>query len=575
MILLWVLACGGGAAPPPPAGCRSCHGTVSEAPPDLHGGISCEACHLGEPGAQQAEAAHVGLEREPGALDTLDETCGRAGCHRELAERVLASPMATARGLVAVDRWAFGELAVPDGEQAIGEVLARADPTPAEDHLRRLCGGCHLGTRRDNRDDAVTGTGSGCGACHSASRAEGGPHPPVDAAVPDDRCLGCHSRSGRISLSYQGLAEVRPLSACEVPATLHDGRAGCRVEPDLHHAAGLACTDCHLHTELMGDGRSYAHQEDAVEVRCESCHGPVDETLEGRWGQVDDPVTARILARRGEPPGAEEAVRRGVRGTPLWNLRSSEAGWVLTGKLDGRSRTVPQTPRGADHRLAGHERLSCEACHAAWAPRCPDCHTAWDPAAEQWDFGTASVRPGRWVETAQRFGWGPPALAVTGEDRIVPAVPGMIATLELETTVRTRLFARAAPHTTSRLGRGCGSCHGAPEALGLGPGSLDLGGWPEVSFTPAGPGDGWVELFPVEPGVGTRVGLRSLDAGEQRRMLGVGRCVGCHGEAEDTVYGDFAGSVGRWTKGEAACPGTRRRVEAGSGRLRPQALDPP
>jgi len=435
--------------------------------------------------------------------------------------------MSTGVGIVAVDRWAFGELSVPDGEQTIGDVLSVAQPTAAEDHLRRLCSGCHLGTRRANRDDAVRGAGSGCSACHSASRTAGGAHPTIDGVVPDDRCLGCHSRSARISLSYRGLAEVHPGAECAEPRELFDGRPGCQVTPDVHQAAGLGCTDCHLHTELMGDGQLHAHQEQAVEVSCASCHGPASSANEATWAEVDDPITATLLSRRGQTRPGNERVRRGARGTPLWNLRPAAVGtsdstdWTLSRKADGKAMPVPVTPSDADHQLAGHQRLSCSACHAAWAPMCPECHTSFDASGEQWDFGAGAVRPGRWVEAPATFGWAEPGLGVTAEDTIVPVVPGMHATIEGSAMGRRelRLFARAAPHTTSKAGRACASCHHD---------RADPLAW-----------------SPEQPGQGTRVGLRSLDAAAWGRVRGVAACLPCHERAADPIYGDFGGGKAR------------------------------
>ena len=575
--------CGGEEEPAEPtptavvAGCAACHADASEGPGGVHGALTCDLCHLGGPGADDEVEAHAGMELEAGALDTVGRTCGRAECHAREAERVLGSTMATGRGLVAVDRWFFGELLHPDGEQTIGDVLATSAPSPGEDHLRRLCLGCHLGTRRDNRDDAVTGAGSGCSACHSLSHpGPGRPHPAIAGVPVDGFCFGCHSRSGRISLSYGGLAEVRGagLQGCEVTQELPDGRTACRQERDLHNAAGLACVDCHLHSELMGDGTSWSHQERATEITCQACHGP--GASQTTWSAVDDPITTSILGLHKEPRRPEEQVRLGERGTPLWNLRPASElvptatgqssdppeGWILLRKLDGSQLPVPQTSDGPHHALKGHERVTCDACHAAWAPACADCHTRFEPEGEQWDFGAAAVRPGAWVETAEHFGVAPPALAVHG-DRIVPAMPGMVARLELDPPTDHRLYARAAPHTTGP-GRSCASCHAEPWSLGLGAGALSIEQGavdPEVVFVPATPLEGrqtlppdaWVQLFPPRPGQGTRSDLRSLDATEQRRLLQVAACLPCHAAANDPVYADFSASLQRRRAGDKSC----------------------
>jgi hypothetical protein len=485
--------------------------------------------------------------------------------------------MATGRGLVAVNRWAFGELSEPVGTETLSEVLAAEAPTPAQSHLRRLCAGCHLGTRADNRDDAVHIGGSGCGACHSTRRAQpGDPHPRIDPVPPDDRCLGCHSRSARISLSYQGLAEVSgPGEAgCADPVALHDGRAGCRAPADVHFEAGIACVDCHVHTELMGDGTAYARERDALDVTCATCHGPAEPRT---WADVADPVTADILRMRGQSRDPGEPARLGTKGTPVWNLRGDgQGGFVLLPKAGGPAWPVKPTPADRAHALPGHERLDCQSCHAAWAPTCPTCHTEYDPTGEQWDFGASAVAKGRWVETNEGMGIGAPSLGVRSDGSIGPAVPGMIAHIDATAAGGPardlRLFSIFDPHTTGRRARSCASCHTDPGAIGLGAGHLALDGdsprfdpaHPDPSGSPL-PLDAWTTLLPSSPGASTRTGGRSLDAREQWRVLRVGRCLGCHTETRDPIWESLDRAVLRLARGDSRCPSTAP----------PWVLDPP
>jgi hypothetical protein len=502
--------------------CVTCHARPDEDPSGAHSraALGCASCHLGNPLAFEKARAHEGLEREPGALSTVAMTCGREGCHQRESARVATSPMARASGIVSVDRFAFSEIPSPFGTETMVDVLAAAHPTPAEVHLRKLCAGCHLGARRANRDDAIRGNGSGCAACHAPLRRAGGPpraHPPIDARVSDDRCFGCHSRSGRISLTYQGLAEVEPHQLkgdslpCPSPVKLADGRPACRVAPDVHQAAGMSCIDCHMHTELMGDGTARTHEEEQVEITCEACHGPVRDGGEVPWRMVKDEISKEIRererrreeedslrkgTRESRLPDAAATTRLGRRGTPILNLlRNSSSSfssseWTLIRKLDGVVLPVKQTPRDANHLRKGHGRLSCSSCHTAWAPTCDTCHTSFDAARTQWDFAAGKPTAGAWVEKSEGFSWAPPLLGVRGDGRIVPAVPGMI--LDVETSAvgggktSRRLLAPVEPHTTGRRARTCESCHRAPVA-------------PDFE-------------------AGTRIGFRGLDATERRRV---------------------------------------------------------
>ncbi len=573
--------------------CVTCHVRPEEDPGGAHAraAVGCSSCHLGNALAFDKARAHAGMEPEPGALRTVARTCGRAGCHVREAQRVSTSLMARASGLVSVTRWAFGEIPEPRGTTTMAETLAKADPSPAERHLSKLCAGCHLHALRANRDDAIHGNGSGCSACHVARRLPGTvprPHPAVDARVTDDRCLGCHSRSGRIALTYEGLYEVEKAQAgaCGAAATtLHDGRPACRAEADVHRLAGLACVDCHLHTDLMGDGRAWEHEEEQVEVTCEACHGPVREGGEGRegrearearvareagverettWGAVKDPISRDLLRQRGVTRPAGERVRLGRRGTPLWNLRPTGSGWGTLRKGQGVALETKQTPADANHLLRGHERLTCSACHAAWAPTCTSCHTRFYAAGKQWDFAKAAESPGRWVESSRGYAASPPALAVRADGRIAPAIPGMV--LELDATVAggpnvsRRLFASLDPHSTGKKARDCAGCHLSSWALGLGTGTLSLSGR-DPAFQPATPApedpgmavDAWTRLDAEKPGSGTRAGLRSLDRSELQMTLAVGACLPCHGKAADRVYRDFATSKARLARGGTRC----------------------
>jgi hypothetical protein len=321
-------------------------------------------------------------------------------------------------------------------------------------------------------------------------------HPPVDSKVSDDRCFGCHSGSERIALSYQGLVEVEK------------GRPYGHAEPDVHQAAGMACIDCHLHTDLMGDGAARAHKEEQVEITCEACHGPVRAGGEVPWRMVKDEISKEILARekrreeedllrkgkRGESRLPDAPTRLGSRGAPLINLlrksSSSSSSWVLVRKLDGFELRVKQTPRDRNHTLRGHERLTCSACHAAWVPTCGSCHTSFDPAGRQWDFAAGKETPGAWVEKTEGFSAAPPLLGVRADGRIVPAAPGMILDVDAAAAggrkASRRLLAPAEPHTTGKKARTCKSCHRAP---------------PQPEFE-----------------AGTRTGFRGLNEAERKRV---------------------------------------------------------
>ena len=538
--------------------CLTCH--WQDGPPGAHSAdaLGCVSCHLGDPLSFDKTRAHKGMEKEPGKLETVDMTCGQANCHPLEANRVKSSLMATGRGIIGVDKWAFGEIISPDTELTLLELLNISSPTRAESHLQKLCSGCHLYSTRNNRDDGIITGGSGCSACHFK---ESKNHIVTSSEVSDSQCFGCHSRSGRISLSYQGLVEIKSSDKCDLPSMIEDGRRVCQFTSDIHFERGISCIDCHLHTDLMGDGVSYAHKEEQVEITCESCHGPTKEKEEVLWALVDnkDKITTSILSQKEIKYDPLSKVRLGKKGTPIWNLRPSSEGWRLYSKNTTQKKNsslpysypITKTPQDPTHKLLGHERLTCTACHSTWAPICSDCHMDYKPLSGQWDFSRSRQTLGQWREHAESFGWGPPALAVEHEDRIVPAIPGMIMNIDLSPgkRIKQRLYAAISPHTIRKKARSCSSCHCSSFALGLGTGSLIYTD-KSIQFTSASPNterpdnkglayDRWTTLDAIVPGIGTRSGLRSFNYQELKIILRVGRCLMCHGQADDPIYIDF------------------------------------
>ncbi len=503
-------------------GCLSCHATV-QGVGGAHAAMGCSPCHLGDPSARDARAAHAGMELLSGDFATVDRTCGQGACHAVETARARTSLMARAPGILAVDRFAFGERKTPHREP--GDDLTSLDPnaapkTPAESHVRKLCAGCHLGARKprpgDLGDDA---RGGGCTACHLAppnvAAGKGGPlHPEVSAVVPERRCSGCHGRSGRITMSFHGVVELEPGDP-RVTGKTADGRPTARIAADVHAVAGMTCIDCHVERELMGTGTPHLHAHEALEVRCADCHrkaGQVPPRDPDRE-QVAEALR-RSWARRKLTPLSLSPLYTQL-GTPL--VRTDAASHSLLLSVDGARKTIPLATEKPWHALRGHERLSCQSCHAAWAPRCGSCHTSFDANGTDVDHLSGKATPGHWTEVAGANGFGPPLLALGPRGAIEPFVEGMRMTLVVGGAKSERtLFAPLDPHTTARA-RACSSCHQ----------KLD-------------------DTYPATGEI-TRLGARLLDAAERARIARVGTCLGCHASYADKIYGDFGGSLGRQT----------------------------
>jgi hypothetical protein len=492
--------------------CLECHAARVE---DFAAGHAfaaerCTLCHGGDAESGDRAGAHGGLIGFPGNLSNANRTCGR--CHPEQVRSVRAGAMRSGTGIVQVTRSVLGQ----DPSGRLPADLSHLGDSPADSLLRKLCAGCHLGhDKTRHAHDVVGDRGGGCLACH-INEYPRERHPMLTRRVSDGRCFGCHSRSGRISLSYPGIAETDAASAASL-ARLGDGRLVERKAADVHHRAAMACIDCHTGSGLMGAG---------VDISCRDCHaneGPrlrVSEQAGRYMGEISRlpyPVTQ-----------GQEFLTTARRQTPLWHIEVRDGRYRLHRRLAAGVLEIPQYGRSSHPLEVEHARLTCDACHSQWAPQCYGCHMSYSPDGEQWDHLLRRRTPGRWEERRWDVVNGPPPLGVTVDGAIAPFIPGMILRVEhpsWDKPLFRRLFARVSPHTIGAA-RSCTSCHHSPVALGLGRGALERQGG-DWRFTPARadlsdglPADAWTSLESTTTGASTWLGERSFTAGEISRILG-------------------------------------------------------
>jgi len=190
--------------------CLQCHqntkGYSSYHNPEL---IGCASCHLGNTTSEEKEESHKGMVLIPGNLSDAAETCGK--CHPNELHKIENSLMTTNSGIVAVDKYIFGETDSPNSQYHIQQIKNSA----SDKHLRDLCANCHLGAeKKDFGEITQLSRGGGCNACHLnysadskrdlatyiSSEKEILPinHPATNIFVTNEHCFGCHSRSSRI-----------------------------------------------------------------------------------------------------------------------------------------------------------------------------------------------------------------------------------------------------------------------------------------------------------------------------------------------------------------------------------------
>jgi len=476
--------------------CIQCHATSQTgfSAPHSFGAASCTSCHAGDSGADTEDGAHDGLIAFPGNLDNAERACGQ--CHADRVDSVARNLMHTGRGIVDVTRRLI------DGHAGAHDTVnfQSLEHGPADSMLRKLCSSCHLGQQRTAGElDPTRNRGGGCLACHINDYPEDG-HAALTTKVSDARCFGCHSRSGRISLSYTGLAEVIQPAAEEGTNKLRlaDGRHIERMPADVHYLAGMSCIDCHTSVGLMGAAGDSSHQRDAVDIGCTDCHNNNSAPL-----------------------------HTSKEGTPLAHIQVRDDGTWLQTKVTNRALKIPSLESDFHTSDNDHDRLTCAACHSQWVPQCFGCHMEYDAEGSQWDHVDKTVTPGRWKEERWDVRNAPGPLGVNEDGRIEAFVPGMIMTVahpDWHEDKFLRIFAPLSPHTTGPA-RNCESCHRSTVAVGLGEGEISER-YGELQFSPTHeslrdglPKDAWTNLDGSLSGGTPLEGQRPLNADEIDAVL--------------------------------------------------------
>ena len=170
------------------------------------------------------------------------------------------------------------------------------------------------------------------------------------------------------------------------PLRASDDRNFTHVAADVHFLAGMECIDCHTSREVMGEGYAAPDMRGQLEIRCEDCHGDGERSPSFVTVSRESDLPLRESRQYGHRVRPGDRVALTGKGRPYSNV-FEEGGEVLVatkraGKLL-RSKVVTGTP---EHRIAGHERMECSACHSRTVVQCYGCHTQYDKRGTGWDF---------------------------------------------------------------------------------------------------------------------------------------------------------------------------------------------
>ncbi|MGE0453749.1 MAG: selenite/tellurite reduction operon c-type cytochrome ExtM [Vicinamibacteria bacterium] len=564
--------------------CAGCHAGIERASASHDG---CTSCHGGDAKAVEKAAAHSGIYGISNAsyVGRWERGCGT--CHRHQVARVASSQMYTTSGMIAQIQATWdgerpdiayaaraGEHFGPEGEPGRQVSVGELDHLSGELY-RKFCSRCHVARQNEGLDGA--GHPAGCAACHfpyddgatyrggdptMRGKSPYGSSHAMQGLPPMQACQRCHQRSGRIALSYQGLLDgnnglVPTRDGLPGPLPASDERSFSHVAPDVHFLAGMECIDCHTSREVMGEGYAAADMQGQLEVRCEDCHG--DGASRPRFAEAaresDAPIRESRQYALPVRPGTRMALTS--KGRPYSNVFEREGRVMLATKRAGRLLESPVIAGTPEHRISGHERMECAACHSRTVVQCYGCHTAYDKREGGWDFIQDRETPGAFSETEDYRTLYPFPLAVNRRGGIAPVTPGCqtsVTVIEADGSrskdewiapYKGRPQYRFAPfygHNTGPKAIGCGECHANPAFLGFGQGVLEQDSIRATLLCERSdrkPLDGFLSMEKgrvVAHSAITRKGARPLEDAEVRRVLAANLCIVCHVDGEDPIY---------------------------------------
>ena len=360
-------------------------------------------------------------------------------------------------------------------------------------------------------------------------------------------------------------------SAEEEELSLFTGKGN--VQIDVHTARGLDCIDCHTQRDIMGDGNLYSKQHQAVEIRCETCHGD-DSTypMISKVTELNDRVIRLSKHYKGKPNSVGDWMAVSERKQRMTNVKVQNGKMVTIGKQSGRVYNIPLLRDKQIHFIPQHQsRLECTACHSQWVVGCQSCHASMKLG--QVELKTSERTPIKiqqpylmigprgkvapmFAQPERHFSMldekGNPILALgsTGQHR------GKYQEWHFtnpNTSSGSNLVYSLNPHSTGTKVRSCESCHLSPETLGLGKGDLKIGAnntGKNDSFVPLNRLDEKTQasVFDPEAKVSMRgevlagshqLKARPFNQKEIIRILRVGNCIPCHDRYGDRIYQDI------------------------------------
>lgn len=344
--------------------------------------FGCVSCHGGQPLALDADAAHTGMVRNPGAAGEAEKYC--AECHTAQVLYVPRAIMSTYAGAIGLVRRAFGLqeggnalFAVAQVDHLDEFVVGPNDPEPVKQFAER-CLTCHV--NGEPRHEPYFYRSTGCSTCHvlyadDGLYAGGDPTIPRDEPghplqhtftrqIPYTQCNHCHNRG-----NYD-LRSMDFLPRDDMPPP--DGLTGQALRlHEYYQPIGqftkceweLECIDCHTAREVMGNGLLQNNRSEVQHIQCKDCHGTLDSPPLSRPVMQATPSAPNpFLSDLALEPDAHLISQWGDVMAHTWR---ADGQWYLRGKVTGEEYAVPMVQGTAcQQKPDEQDSRYCHQCHA-------------------------------------------------------------------------------------------------------------------------------------------------------------------------------------------------------------------
>ncbi len=181
------------------------------------------------------------------------------------------------------------------------------------------------------------------------------------------------------------------------------------IMKSIHVEKGMHCVDCHFEQDAHGSGYIYGEVANAIEIRCQDCHGNADayptmrtsgpaarpggfdlttlrvqggkSRFEWKGSECDRPVTenrdCKLIQRSAVNPGLEwdmSLVKDSVNpNKPDYNPKAARAKLMSKISTADQAQTWGPGVKPAD-RAHKTDEMECYTCHLSWTTSCAGCH---------------------------------------------------------------------------------------------------------------------------------------------------------------------------------------------------------